>query len=278
MNITCPNCTTSYGVDAEAFGTSGRNVRCARCHEIWLAYPDPVAVAPAFVPATMTAEDAGSPVASSGGPLSSAGEWHDDPAPMVDSPSIVHDGGATDDWATTIQAETVDQPTISQPARPRFRLPRLRPGLAGFRVGLPVAIAAMGALVFALIVWRRDVVRLLPQTASVFKAIRLDVNLRNLTFDDVKVRTETVENKPVLVIEGAIVGTTRKPVEIPRLRFILRDARGTEIYAWSAILEQSVLKPGERAPFRSRLAAPPPEAHDIAVRFFNRRDVIAGGL
>jgi hypothetical protein len=37
-----------------------------------------------------------------------------------------------------------------------------------------------------------------------------------------------------------------------------------------------VLAPGETLAFRSRLASPPPEAHDVLVRFFNRRDRVAG--
>jgi hypothetical protein len=95
-------------------------------------------------------------------------------------------------------------------------------------------------------------------------------------FKDVKLTSETVEGKPVLVIEGVIVGEGRKPVDLPRLRFSVRDAQGAEIYAWNAVLEQSVLKPGERAWFKSRLASPPAEGRNIDVRFFNRRD-IAGG-
>ena len=134
----------------------------------------------------------------------------------------------------------------------------------------------MGALVLALVIWRVDVVRLLPQTATFYKMVGLEVNLRGLTFKDVKITTETVEGKPVLVIEGVITGETRKPVELPRLRFSVRDAQGAEIYAWNAVLEQSVLKPGERAWFKSRLASPPPEGRNIDVRFFNKRD-LAGG-
>ena len=68
----------------------------------------------------------------------------------------------------------------------------------------------MGALVLALVIWRVDVVRLLPQTATFYKMVGLEVNLRGLLFKDVKVTTETVEGKPVLVIEGVIVGETRK--------------------------------------------------------------------
>ncbi len=70
-----------------------------------------------------------------------------------------------------------------------------------------------------------------------------------------------------------IVGETRKPVELPRLRFSVRDAQGAEIYAWNAVLEQPVLNPGERAFFKSRLASPPPEGRNIDVRFFNKQDL-----
>jgi len=144
------------------------------------------------------------------------------------------------------------------------------------RISLPLACAAMGALALALMIWRVDVVRLLPQTATFYGMVGLDVNLRGLVFKDVKVTTETVEGKPVLVIEGVISSEIRKPVELPRLRFSVRDAQGAEVYAWNAVLEQSVLKPGERAWFKSRLAAPPPEGRNIDVRFFSKRD-LAGG-
>jgi hypothetical protein len=143
-------------------------------------------------------------------------------------------------------------------------------------ISATTACAAMGALVAALMIWRTDVVRLLPQTATFYRLVGLEVNLRGLAFKDIKVSNETVDGKPVLVIEGMIVGETAKPVELPRLRFSVRDAQGAEIYAWNAVLEQQVLNPGERANFKSRLASPPPEGRNIDIRFFNKRD-LAGG-
>jgi hypothetical protein len=134
----------------------------------------------------------------------------------------------------------------------------------------------MGALVLALVIWRADVVRLLPQTALFYKLVGLEVNLRGVAFKDIKITNETVDGQPVLVIEGMIVGETRQAVELPRLRFSVRDAQGAEIYAWNAVLEQAVLQPGERARFKSRLASPPPEGRNIDVRFFNKRDMAAG--
>jgi hypothetical protein len=78
----------------------------------------------------------------------------------------------------------------------------------------------------------------------------------------------------MLVIEGAITGDSSKPVELPRLRFSIRDAAGTEIYTWNTVLEQSLLKPGEKAMFKSRLASPPPGGRNVDVRFFNKKDLI----
>jgi hypothetical protein len=209
--------------------------------------------------------------------------------PVVDSPSISGgwpvDGEGSDqssetDWASMARGEMDDAGTARRGWSWLGKLlPRPRIGGSGKPfVSLPTACAAMGALVLALIIWRVDVVRLLPQTATFYKMAGLEVNLRGLMFKDVKVTSETVEGKPVLVIEGVIVGEGRKTVELPRLRFSVRDAQGAEIYAWNAVLEQPVLKPGERASFKSRLASPPPEGRQIDVRFFNKRDLAAGNV
>jgi hypothetical protein len=141
---------------------------------------------------------------------------------------------------------------------------------------LATACAAMGALVLAIVIWHADMVRLLPQTAAFYKLVGLDVNLRGLRFRDVRVTSETVEGTPMLVIEGAITDDSNKPVELPRLRFSIRDADGAEIYAWNTVLEQSFLRPGEKAVFKSRLASPPPGGRNLDVRFFSKRDLTGG--
>ncbi len=299
MHIVCPHCTTSYAIDLAALGTTGRNVRCSRCGEVWLARPedavrtaDPISAAAASRPAD--ADD----VAAEWEALAREDDSPEQDTPLVDSPSISADwpdtgerpAGIDDEWASTAGDDTGD----GAPHRLHFLsklhglvpfrrlhlpgLPRL-PGPALARLpfaGLPTACAAMGALALALIIWRANVVRLLPQTAAFYQLVGLNVNLRGLSFKDVKITHETVEDKPVLVIEGVIVGETHKTVELPRLRFSVLDAQGAEVYAWNAVLEQQVLKPGEKAWFKSRLASPPPEGRDIEIRFFNKRDVAGG--
>jgi predicted Zn finger-like uncharacterized protein len=290
MHLICPHCTTSYAINPATLGTAGRTVRCSRCKETWLARPEDAIEMADAMPATMPNPAQPAPPAAN----DPASEWEamareeeGQDAPVVDSPSISagwpaegegsQPGGDTD-WPSAARQDADDHAEVpitthGQRLARLFRLPS--PPRIPFMpsVGLPTACAAMGALILALMIWRADVVRLLPQTAVFYKMVGLEVNLRGLAFKDIKVSNETVDGKPVLVIEGTIVGETKKPVELPRLRFSVRDAQGAEIYAWNAVLEQPVLKPGERAYFKSRLASPPPEGRNIDVRFFNKRDL-----
>ena len=290
MHIVCPHCTTSYAINPAALGAAGRTVRCSRCKETWLARPeDAVEMADAMPAMAESSPSAGKDAAAEWEAM--AGEEEAQRRPRrrqpLDFGRLAGRGrrksspGGDDDWPSAARQDAEDHEEIRLTSHRQrlaglFRLPTL-PRIPFMPVvGLPTACAAMGALVLALMIWRADIVRLLPQTATFYRMVGLDVNLRGLAFKDIKITNETVDGKPVLVIEGVIVGETKKPVELPRLRFSVRDAQGAEIYAWNAVLEQPVLKPGERAYFKSRLASPPPEGRNIDVRFFNKRD-LAGG-
>lgn len=142
--------------------------------------------------------------------------------------------------------------------------------------GLPAAILALAAANATVVAWRMDIVRLLPQTASLYAAIGLPVNLRGLAFDNIRMSREQHEGVGVLVVEGEIVNVTGRPVEVPRLRLAVRNEGKNEIYAWTTRATRSILGPGETLPFRSRLASPPADAREVQVRFFTRRDMVAG--
>ena len=286
MHIVCPHCTTSYAINPATLGPAGRTVRCSRCKETWLARTeDAIEMATAMPASAPFAPPAKNDAAAEWEAL--AGEDEEQDAPIVDSPSISAglpadgedsrpDGGS--DWPSAARQDAeADEDIPITTHRERlarlFRLPSLPRIPFMPSVGLPTACTAMGALILGLMIWRTDVVRLLPQTATFYRMAGLEVNLRGLTFKDIKISNETVDGKPVLVIEGMIVGESKKPVELPRLRFSVRDAQGAEIYAWNAVLEQPLLKPGECAYFKSRLASPPPEGRNIDIRFFNKRDL-----
>ena len=137
-------------------------------------------------------------------------------------------------------------------------------------------ILVLFAFNVALIGARGEVVRYLPQTASLFAAVGLPVNLRNLKFDKVKITKEAQDGVNILIIEGNIVNTASKPTEVPRLRFAARNATGQDVYTWTALPRRTLLGPGERLEFQSRLAAPPADATDLMVRFFTAQDAASG--
>jgi predicted Zn finger-like uncharacterized protein len=290
MNIVCPHCATFFAIDPAKLGPAGRMVRCARCKEMWLARPEQSASAGPAVPALASAGATHEPDDHE------AVEWNEPAAsdtqppmeaPIIDSPSIAADlpnshlDDISDDAPSPGNSRFASGPP---PRKPWFKFWRRGGGDARPHrarrplLTLPIACVAMAALAAGLLMWRAEIVRLLPQTALFYRLIGIEVNLRGLAIKDVKVSTETVDNKPVLVIEGNVVDIARKTVDLPRLRFAVRDAKGTEIYAWNAVLEQTSLKPGEKAWFRSRLAAPPPEGRHIDVRFFNRHDLASGSM
>jgi hypothetical protein len=141
--------------------------------------------------------------------------------------------------------------------------------------GLPTIILMLVALDLGLVGWRSDIVRWVPQMAPLYAAIGLPVNVRGVLFTDVTVETQSHEGVAVLVVQGTIVSTATQTVDVPRLRFAVRNASGDELYKWTALPNRPVLAAGQTLAFQSRLASPPPETHDVLVRFFTRRDLHA---
>jgi predicted Zn finger-like uncharacterized protein len=141
---------------------------------------------------------------------------------------------------------------------------------------LSAVIVVLISVNAGLLAWRSDIVRLAPQTASVYAAIGMPVNLRGLAFENIKTSKEMQDGIAVLVVEGSIVNVTGKAVEVPRLRLAVRNDSKTEIYSWTTSPARSILGPAEALPFRSRLASAPEDGRDVLVRFFNRRDLVAG--
>ena len=314
MQIVYPNCTTSFQIVPIAIGGTGRSVRCVRCQTVWfVAPPPPEPVMPSESPAPDAATDAtvaafraelGSeppspppePAAESDPPswpsldeLANANmpeasaetaeaqsevpavALADIPIPVESPPPPAVGGPPSSD----VEIDNGPPPDIESVAARRARA-AARKRRARWQIPLPVSIAALILLSVTLLSWRKDVVRHAPQMASFYSAIGLPVNLRWPAFTDVKIGNEIHDGVPVLVVEGVIVSTVSMAVDVPRLRFALRNASGAEVYAWTAVPSQPVLEPGQTLPFRSRLASPPAEGHDIQVRFFTRRDAVAG--
>lgn len=309
MLIVCPHCVTCYVIETSALGDEGRSVRCMRCQTVWFAsVREPaleIAGAPeAEVMAQTPADSWDQAAAAAEGefhgeasePAGVAAETADGPAaanetqPLSDAqtPDLIEEGpplvpgheqerqfapGEGPFPITGGDVEVFARRKASKRAKQKLvlTLPKFKWPLAP----LPTLLVGLGAAVTILIGWRADTVRRLPQTAAFYSAIGLDVNLRGLAFENIKISPEAHEGIPVMVIEGEIVSISRKTVEVPRLRFGVRNGLGAEIYNWTAMPSRTVAAAGDRVPFRSRLASPPAETHDISVRFYNRHDMAA---
>ena len=140
---------------------------------------------------------------------------------------------------------------------------------------LHTGILALALVDVLLVGWRTDIVRKLPQTASFYALAGFPVNLRGLAFHGITTSTARDDGTPILVVEGNIINDTRKVVHVPQIRFVVRDAAAQEIYSWTASAARTSLPPGQAVAFRTRLASPPPGAHDVVLRFISRRDAVA---
>jgi predicted Zn finger-like uncharacterized protein len=291
MLIVCPTCATTYEIKLAALG-AGRQVRCSTCRNSWFATAESVLEDAVTEPAAAMQREA--PPAQPG-----ADEFAQ---PAADAPAeeVIPPPAAPDNPFTVADAPPLvpqDQPEAeTEPAAPKFDpgVPDQAETLVARRVrqayaerkdqrpllrrlaSLPMLIVVMLAILLSALNWRVAMVRHFPQTASLYAAIGLPVNLRGLFFEDVKSRSEFQDGAAVLVIEGTIVNLTTRTLDVPRLRFALRSASGHEVYAWTAQPAKATLGSGNGLPFRARLASPPPDGRDVIVRFLNRRDVAAG--
>jgi predicted Zn finger-like uncharacterized protein len=302
MLIVCPSCATSYDVELASLQPHGRQVRCVRCRHVWHAEPSHaeklLAAAEAIAPVPEMADAAESfAEGTASGELlgAQAGETIDgelDPVPegtslvpdaeavaeiQVDSPSI--SPADLDESAPAIDVEAEQSEAL--PEDIETYAARHESAGKGWRLRWPLSALQSGVMVLLivdamLVGWRDEFVRMMPQTASFYSMLHLNVNLRGLAFEGVSTSTEQHEGVPILVVEGNIVNDSPKLVDVPRLKFAVRNGSGQEVYSWTAAAPRTSLPPGESVAFRGRLASPPVEAHDVLVRFLTRQDILAG--
>ncbi len=283
MLLACPNCATTYDLKDSVIGENGRSLRCARCHKVWFATRAQELIADPAAPAGGKAASVGpdlpdlslpsvpprTPAFSTPLPLESATPDLESP-PLA--PAIPHGDGPIPRSANM----NMHGEDIESFARRRSHEAAQRRRAIREQFGAPALIAILGVVVAAMLAWRVNIVRHAPQMGSFYASIGLPVNLRQLAINDVKSIREVRDGIPGLLVEGTIASISKFSIEVPRLRFGLRNAAGQEIFSWTAEPGKTVLAPGEALPFQSRLAAPPAEGTDVVVRFLNKHDAAEG--
>jgi predicted Zn finger-like uncharacterized protein len=280
MLIVCPKCDTTYRIDRAALGPEGRPVRCARCLTTWRASADdPPPMAAATAPSEEAAEVTQATRSAADWSVPASAPPAVTPVVVAEAPSLIpaieEEAGLPDPEPGIIEPLAEDIETLA--ARRERRHQGRKTGRIRWRPPrLSTVVVALTACLAALITGRTTVVQTFPQTASLFAAIHLPVNLRGLDFAEVKSSEEFDQGVPVLVVNGKIVNLTNRILDVPRLRIAVRNAAGHEVYAWTALAQSQILGPRDSLPFRTRLASPPSDARDVVVRFFTKRDRMAG--
>ena len=281
MHTVCPNCARSYGVEVaiqRAPGGWTRQARCHCCHWVWqvdLSSADKLmlvadAVAPVREAIVATAQAVGDARKASlqfkRRSTSAFDEF--EPARIAQAPASLPGNVQVKPFSEPYLATEFLRETPAVIARCALWCKSWRPPLSYLQIViLGLVIADM-----AIIGWRADLVRAMPQTASFYARLGLPVNLRGLQFDSVAATAEWRDGEPVLIVNGRISNDTSKAEEVPNLRLVARNSEHRQIYSWASAPARQALAPGETMPFRSELALPPPDTREIMVRFIDRND------
>ena len=244
MILTCPACQTRYQVDAAKFPPQGRNVRCARCSEVWHAMPDaqngsetePDWMAPepalsstsAFAPAEPVQEAYAQPERRDPEPQESLGAY-DEPAARASAKS----------------------------GPPRWLLGAGWAALAG--VVLLIGVIAT--------VYRHQVVEAWPQSASLYAKLGIKVAASGLKIGNTKTSKDVRNGQLVLTVSGALTNVTDRELAVPQLRIGLVDSEKHELYHWTVAPDVMTLRPGQSTRFVTKLSNPPDEAVNYQVEF-----------
>lgn len=244
MILTCPSCRTRYQAESERFAPSGRNVRCAKCGQVWFQpAPEPVAAvatpAPGFPtpPPIPPAQSAGVP----GGGFSdfSASDFDAGPAPVEEEPA--------------------EAPVV---APRRWKSPP------------PAQIAGWAVLIFMIIgigwsavQYRQTIANLWPESTSLYAALGMPVNVRGMALVNIAYQQDFEDGQPVLSVTGKVVNISNHELPVPGLRVVLTDDAKRELYRWNFDVGVPTLKAGAESAFITRLSSPPPEARNLNITF-----------
>jgi len=234
MILTCPECATSYFVDDSKIPAAGRAVKCASCGARWTAYPE-AEVEPAPEPQTFLEPAVVDP---------------------VEPPQRVLTG---DDLPKAFRAKADTERRVREAAATGV---------------IWAGMAAVLVLLLALaVIFRVDVVKLWPRTASAYAGIGLPVNSLGLVIEGVRFEPSLQEGHAALSVSGMIRNIENEPIVTPPLRISLLDERGEPVATKIARPADARIPPGETRHFAIALLDPPARAKELEVAFAPREPV-----
>ena len=241
MILTCPSCRTRYQSESARFVPPGRNVRCAKCGQVWFQ-PAP---APEPEPEPMREPEPESALQSA-------------PAVAANvSPPAMSIG---------TQAMRASKEEVQRPRR------RSRSSTLVQTSGWAALVLLAVSVGWSSVQFRQDIADMWPQSASLYAALGMPVSANGITISNIAYQQEVEDGQPVLAVSGKVVNVGDRELPVPVIRVVLTDGAKNEIYHWTFDVGVPSLKPGAESPFVTRLASPPPEARNLNIRFAQAGD------
>ena len=232
MILTCPECATSYFVDDRKIAPEGRAVKCASCGHRWTAHPE------ATLELDVSAEE--------GAVAREAFE------PEVEEPTALS-----------------DLPGAELPKVIRAKVENTRKVREAAAHGIVWAgMAATIAIVVGLgVVFRVDVVKIMPGAAKAYALAGLPVNTLGLVIEGSRAEPALQDGHAALSISGMIRNVEDHAIVTPPLKIELLDKAGKTIVTKVARPADPVVPPGETRHFALAILDPPTTAHDLQLSF-----------
>ena len=277
MILTCPECATRYLANDDSIGENGRTVRCSKCQTTWyvaaevdeftlrdnqkktlravdlMDIPDIPKEKSASAQTTPSLDRSSNPAKDDGFDTTRNTKQQRD----EDRSKILPTRGAHVEIRDKADAER---------RRRRIRTVLLIWLIPLFLLSLAVAMAFL---------FRNDIVRKLPQTATIYKQLGVDVSLSGLSIEDPVIRTTLINNEAVLVVNGAVRNISSKPQDVPLIKFTLHDKSGTELTSWLVETTVRQLERDGRVTYISEYPNPPVDAVEVRYEFEGENAVSA---
>ena len=254
MILSCPSCSARFNVEAEALGTKGRMVKCAKCAHKWYAMPEGV-VTPVPMPSQHPATESV--------PQTSQPEPKNIPLPPTPPDNLTDDIPDKDNNRLKI--------LLHQDGNQRMVKKR---STLKWWITLAAIIVVLSS---ASVILRKSIVALYPSANDLFMMIKLPVDTLG---DGLVIHTpETglrLDGKDrVLTIKGQIENTTGRIVDVPYLQATLRDKSGHEIQIWTFLADEPHVPRGERVNYETKIHNPAQGATGLDITFIRQDEVKA---
>jgi predicted Zn finger-like uncharacterized protein len=228
MLLTCPQCSAKYNVADGAIPPSGRTVRCAACGNSWRAMP-----AGAIGYNATTAKAPTAAETKKNGLLAKLGLGSKKAKPAKPGKLEPH--------------ELARKKALNQ-IKTTHRLAAAVP----WAISLSLLVGAFAAAA----IYRSDIVRAWPKSATAFAAVGLPANLYGVDIRDITITSSADEKGPKIEVKGVLQSVSRSSEFVPYLKVSLVDAKGLERLSWMVDPGIESLGPGKAHRFTSSRSNP----------------------